>query len=182
MVVSAIRQRVITNHGFLMRKFIAAFGGLFLWLSSASVWAQTLNGAPQTADQDINSVEGVGSGVELEAGANRVGDRVILRTLDKITAITRDFTVPVGDSLKFGTLTIDVKHCEAKPPEAIPETFAFLQIFEPPQDRKSRANGSNSDPIKLFSGWMLASKPAGSALDHGVYDVWVVACKGGDII
>ena len=144
-------------------------------LSSASVWAQT-------SDQAINSLEDVSTDNALEAGTNRVGDTVILRTLDKITAMTRDFTVPVGESLKFGTLTIDVKHCEAKPPEAIPETFAFLQIFEPPQDRKSRTNVEASERIKLFSGWMLASKPAVSALDHGVYDVWVVACKGGDII
>ena len=151
-------------------------------LSSASVWAQTLNSSPQTSTQDINSIEDVDTDIELDVGANRAGDKVVLRTLDKITAITRDFTVPVGDSLKFGTLTIDVKHCEAKPPEATPETFAFLQIFEPPQDRKSRADASKSEPIKIFSGWMLASKPAVSALDHGVYDVWVVACKGGDII
>ncbi|MEP6343539.1 MAG: DUF2155 domain-containing protein [Maricaulaceae bacterium] len=165
-----------------MRKFIAAFGSLFLLLSSAFGWAQTLNGLPQTPSQDVESLEDVGADIKLLAGANRVGDKVILRTLDKITAITRDFTVPVGDSLKFGTLTIDVKHCEAKPPEAIPETFAFLQIFEPPQDRKSRFSGNASEPIKIFSGWMLASKPAVSALDHGVYDVWIVACKGRDII
>lgn len=119
---------------------------------------------------------------ELPAG-NRVGDKVLLRTLDKITASTQDFTVAVGESLKFGTLTINARHCEVKPPEAIPETFAFLQIFEPPRlKEKERARLSEApEPIKLFSGWMLASKPAVSALDHPVYDVWVVGCKGGQI-
>ena len=28
----------------------------------------------------------------------------------------------------------------------------------------------------LFSGWMLASSPALSALDHPRYDVWVLSC------
>jgi len=114
---------------------------------------------------------------------NIVGDKVVLRTLDKITASTKDFTVNVGESLKFGSLTIDVKHCEIKPPEAIPETFAFLQIFEPPRlSAKDRAKLKRApEPIKLFSGWMLASKPAISALDHSVYDVWVIGCKGGTI-
>jgi len=114
---------------------------------------------------------------------NVVGNIVTLRTLDKVTAITKDFDVKAGESLKFGTLTVDVKHCEVKPPEAIPETFAFLQIFEPPQLRASERAKLTEEPdlIKHFSGWMLASKPAISALDHPVYDVWVIGCKGGDI-
>lgn len=114
---------------------------------------------------------------------NIIGDVVTLRTLDKVTAITKDFDVKIGESLSFATLRVDVKHCEVKPPEAIPETFAFLQIFEPPQLRpKERAKLTEApEPIKLFSGWMLASKPAISALDHPVYDVWVIGCKGGAI-
>ena len=32
-------------------------------------------------------------------------------------------------------------------------------------------------PVKLFSGWMFASSPAVSALEHPVYDVWVIDCK-----
>ena len=168
-----------------MRKFLAVFGGFLFSISSSfvifspAVWAQSFNDSPQRAEE-----EGlVAQPTFPEANVNRVGNKVTLRTLDKITATTRDFTVPVGESLKFGTLTIDVKHCEVKPPESIPETFAFVQIFEPPQDRKTRTHGNgSSEPVKLFSGWMLASKPAVSALEHGVYDVWVVGCQGGAII
>lgn len=104
---------------------------------------------------------------------NRVGDAVIIRTLDKVTATTEDFTVKIGDTLSYASLKIDVKHCETKPPEEIPETFAFLQIFEKRLDK----NRKPIDDAKLFSGWMLASSPAMSALDHPVYDVWVLGCK-----
>lgn len=128
---------------------------------------------------------------------NIVGDAAILRTLDKVTASTKDYTVPVGESLTYGTLTIDVKHCEKKPPEDIPETFVFLQIFDHKTDlladiidandgadrdnsqsiNETLASDDDSDaPLKLFSGWMLATKPAVSALDHPVYDVWVIDC------
>ena len=103
-----------------------------------------------------------------------VGNKVVLRTLDKVTATTRDYVVPVSESLRYGSLTIDVKHCEKKPPEEIPETFAFLQVY----DRRTDGDGIEVEPEKLFSGWMLASKPAISALDHPVYDVWVIDCKG----
>lgn len=128
--------------------------------------------------------------------ANITGDAAVLRTLDKVTATTKDYTVSIGDSLSYGTLSIDVKHCEKKPPEDIPETFVFLQIFDHKTDQLEdiiQANDgalpsigddtstpSEDDvtegPLKLFSGWMLASKPAISALDHPVYDVWVIDC------
>ncbi|MBC6402651.1 MAG: DUF2155 domain-containing protein [Hyphomonadaceae bacterium] len=113
---------------------------------------------------------------------NIVGDAVILRTLDRVTATTQDFTVPVGNTLDYGSLSVDVKHCEKKPPEEIPEAYAFLQIFEPKSEADIEADAVLAEPrlidgrTRLFSGWMLASKPAVSALDHPVYDVWVLDC------
>ena len=32
-------------------------------------------------------------------------------------------------------------------------------------------------PAPLFTGWMFASSPALSALEHPVYDVWVIDCS-----
>lgn len=127
---------------------------------------------------------------------NITGNAAVLRTLDKVTATTKDYTVNVGESLTYGTLSVDVKHCEKKPPEEIPETFVFLQIFDHKTDvlediinandgglpaigdDASKPTGEDTidGPLKLFSGWMLASKPAISALDHPVYDVWVIDC------
>ncbi len=103
---------------------------------------------------------------------NLMGDKVVLRALDKVTATTEDFTVKVGEDLKYGSLDIKVRHCEKRPPEEPPETYAFLQIF----DARSDGQGQNSEPEKLFSGWMFASSPALSALDHPVYDIWVLDC------
>ena len=34
----------------------------------------------------------------------------------------------------------------------------------------------NGAPVDLFSGWMFASSPAVSALEHPVYDIWVIDC------
>lgn len=103
---------------------------------------------------------------------NLTGTAVVLRTLDKVTATTKDYTVQVGDKLTYGSLTVNVRHCEKRPPEEIPETYAFLQI----DDKKLDGKGKNGETERVFSGWMMASKPAISALDHGVYDVWVLDC------
>jgi len=181
-----------------MRK---AFGSVLAFsaslLTSFSVLAQT-DIANDTLDQteEILADETIETGPDgqliqgrVETGQitiapveNIVGNRVVLRALDKVTAKTEDFTVKIGDELKYGTLTIKTFHCEIKPPEQIPETFAFLQIFEPARltkDQKRR--GETPEILKRFSGWMLASEPAISALDHPIYDIWVLGCKGGDI-
>lgn len=105
--------------------------------------------------------------------ANLTGTAVELRALDKVTARTFDYTVPIGDSLDFGSLTIHARHCEKTPPTELPETYAFLQI----DDRLLTEDGEEAEEgARLFSGWMFASRPAISALDHRVYDVWVIGC------
>jgi len=48
-----------------------------------------------------------------------------------------------------------------------------LQIFEAQLDGKGEA----LEREKVFSGWMLSSRPAISALDHPVYDIWVLGCN-----
>lgn len=90
-----------------------------------------------------------------------------LRGLDKITARTQPIEVRVGESVQFGTLTITLRACRKAPPEDPPESAAFLEITDTPPQQT---------PGQVFSGWMFASSPGVSALDHPVYDVWVVSC------
>lgn len=92
----------------------------------------------------------------------------MLRGLDKITARITTFDAPVGEPVRFGTLEIVARTCAKRPPEEPPETTAFLEIAE-------IKPGEQSAP--LFTGWMFASSPALSALEHPVYDVWVIDCK-----
>jgi len=37
------------------------------------------------------------------------------------------------------------------------------------------------DRPQVFSGWMFASSPGLSALEHPVYDVWVIECTPPDV-
>ncbi len=117
------------------------------------------------------------SGVSAHA-TNIPGSAIMLRALDKVTATTQDYTVKVGETLEYGSLSIDAVHCEKRPPEELPETFAFLKIRDAKLDGKGQETQENET---VFSGWMFASRPALSALDHGVYDVWVIGCKTPDI-
>ncbi len=104
----------------------------------------------------------------LIAAPTAAQDIAVLQGLDKVTARLSTIDAPINESIRFGTLAIVVRHCRKTPPEERPETTAFLEIDD---IRRGQA------PIRLFSGWMFASSPALSALEHPVYDVWVIGCK-----
>jgi hypothetical protein len=92
----------------------------------------------------------------------------ILQALDKVTARVRKLPVKVGQTAAFGTLSVEVDACRKAPPEDPPESAAFLTIT----DRRGET------PQLVFKGWMFASSPALSAMDHPVYDIWVIDCAG----
>lgn len=90
-----------------------------------------------------------------------------LQGLDKVTARTQRFYAPVGKSTRFGTLEITVSDCLVNVPEAPLESVAHLTIIDHKPGQAEE---------KLFAGWMFASTPSLSALDHGVYDLRVLSC------
>jgi hypothetical protein len=96
------------------------------------------------------------------------GDIAVLQGLDKITARVSTFEAPLDEAVRFGSLQIIARACDKKPPEELPESAAFLEITDVRPDSPS---------VELFTGWMFASSPAVSAVEHPVYDVWVVDCK-----
>ena len=91
-------------------------------------------------------------------------EAVLLQGLDKTTGRTSFLTVKVGEPYTFGDLIIRVEKCMKRPPEETPENSAFINISE-------------KEGGEIFNGWMFSSNPALSAMDHPVYDVWVVECK-----
>ncbi len=97
----------------------------------------------------------------------------IIQALDKITTETMRFEAPVGKPIKFKGLVFTVKSCETSAPEEkLQDSIAYLQVRAEPKvqagERTSR---------EVFSGWMFASSPGLDALQHPVYDAWLIACK-----
>ncbi len=126
-----------------------------------------------------------------EAGTSmQAFSAVKLRALDKITGNSRGLSAKVGDSLDFGRLRVTVRACYQSNPREAPESAAFLEVRATPTAPKDAssakpANASHMNkgpqPIGedglLFSGWMYASSPGISALEHPTYDVWVISCS-----
>ncbi|MCK6453502.1 MAG: DUF2155 domain-containing protein [Alphaproteobacteria bacterium] len=92
----------------------------------------------------------------------------VLQGLDKITARITTIKAPLDEAVRFGTLSIVVRACNKRPPEEPPESAAYVEVDEiRPGEQGAR----------IFAGWMFASSPALSALEHPVYDVWVKDCE-----
>lgn len=93
---------------------------------------------------------------------------VILGGLDKIAARTARFEANINEQVFYNTLIVTARTCKTRPPEEPPESAAYIDI----QERKPDGTTAN-----IFSGWMFASSPALNALEHPVYDIWVISCK-----
>lgn len=92
---------------------------------------------------------------------------VFLQGLDKLTAQREQFHATMGAVTRFGNLEIVPRACWKSPPSERPETAALLEIWE---------WRPTEQPIQRFFGWMFASSPALSSLEHPVYDVTVLDC------
>ncbi len=91
----------------------------------------------------------------------------LLQALNKITAQVHTLKVSVGKAVKFGNLSITLNRCWLAPKTQIPESKALLFIEEQIPGEEKRA---------VFEGWMFASSPSLSALEHPVYDVRLLEC------
>lgn len=95
-------------------------------------------------------------------------DAVVVRLLDKVTTRLETRMLPLRSELTFGSLTLMAEICLKNPTDQTPEATSFLRITD---------QASTEDVQERFAGWMFASSPALNALDHAIYDVWVIDCQ-----
>ena len=89
----------------------------------------------------------------------------VLRGLDKVAGMSQDITLATGQTAEFGHITVTLRECRYPAEDPSSNAYAYLII----------ADKGAATPA--FAGWMIASNPALSALDHQRYDVWVMRCK-----
>ena len=99
----------------------------------------------------------------------------IVEAIDKVTAQSMRFEVEVGGRpVRFNKqLVFTARACEvAAPEELVEDSVAYLEISVEP-----RSSARNVETRQVFKGWMFASTPAVSGLEHPIYDAWIVGCK-----
>ncbi|MGJ8616698.1 MAG: DUF2155 domain-containing protein [Sulfitobacter sp.] len=88
----------------------------------------------------------------------------VLRALDKTSGQTTDIEIQSGQSKTLGNLEIVMSDCRYPAGNPSGNAYAALEISE-----KGKSG-------TVFSGWMIASAPALSAMEHQRYDIWVIRC------
>ena len=88
--------------------------------------------------------------------------------LDKITGRITNFDVYINETVQFGALQLTPRACYTRPPTETQRTSVFLEV-----DQVSLKGGTQ----RVFTGWMFADSPALNAIDHPVYDIWLVDCR-----
>lgn len=134
---------------------------------------------PATAEE-LDSLFGLPEGEDQQSFTSVIpGEAVEMRGLNKITAETTDMTLEFNEPVRFGTLTIVARYCSKRPPEFIPETFVFLEIYDhrTPESRAIDVEVGQGERQKIFSGWMLGSSPGLHGLEHPIFDVWPINCE-----
>lgn len=88
--------------------------------------------------------------------------------LDKITGRLTKFDVYLDETVQFGALQITPRACYSRPPNETQRISVFVEVDQVSLQGSTR---------RIFTGWMFADSPALNAVDHAVYDLWLVECK-----
>ncbi len=106
------------------------------------------------------------------ARAERIKNPLALFSgLDKITGVTTNFEIKVGEELSFGGLIVKPMVCFSRPITEEPKTTGFVLVDALETDGKR---------LRIFSGWMFAESPGLNAVDHPIFDVWLTGCRDPD--
>ena len=88
----------------------------------------------------------------------------VVRWLDKVSGELADLDLSRGQSVVKGRLTIQLDDCRYPVADPASNAYAHLTVTD----------SLGTKPV--FTGWMIASSPALSAMDHPRYDVWILRC------
>ncbi len=99
--------------------------------------------------------------------------RAVVRGLDKVTGHARDYSLTIGRPARVGTLEVVARSCSKNAPEETPEVRIYVEVFDSPPARA----GEEAERREIFHGWLFASSPGLSAIDHPTYDLWAIDCR-----
>jgi hypothetical protein len=108
------------------------------------------------------------AGLAQPAAAERIANTTaVFAALDKVTARISKLEIGLGLTQKFGALKVTPRVCFSRPATERPKTTAFVEIDEINLDGSTK---------RIFAGWMFAENPGLNAVEHPVFDIWLISC------
>ena len=95
-----------------------------------------------------------------------------MQAMDKITGRVNEIIVPVKSKISFGDFSLVLRACKKRPAEETPENFAFVDVAD---------KSFGEDEYNIFKGWLISSTPGINAIEHPIYDIWLLECIDTDV-
>ncbi len=96
----------------------------------------------------------------------------LMQAMDKVTGRVNKITIPVNSKISFGDFSLVLRSCKKRPAEETPENFAFIDVTD---------KSFGTDEYNIFRGWIVSSTPGINAIEHPIYDVWLLECIDTDV-
>ncbi|GDX36561.1 hypothetical protein LBMAG18_10720 [Alphaproteobacteria bacterium] len=98
----------------------------------------------------------------------------IVQILNKTTAKSSLVELKINQKINLGTITLKARKCWQAPLEQKPETKILLEVFE---NKVTDSINQVVENTRIFYGWLFASSPSISGMEHPIYDITAISCK-----
>jgi hypothetical protein len=116
------------------------------------------------------------------------GTAITIGALNREARTNTRIRIPNGGQGTFGSLRIKLSGCFMSHPEDSVESWAYVEVTDMgrvdrrelavlPQRDRNRVKAATGERV-LRKGWIIASSPSVTPIDHPVYDMWLVTCEG----
>jgi hypothetical protein len=134
-------------------------------------------------DEIDNSAQGVVY-VDDKTDSVKFYNIATVQILNKTTAKNSMLDLRIAQKVNLGAITLKAHKCWSAPLDQKPETKILLEVFENKNSPnlnqnldETKENQSSSESKRIFYGWLFASSPSLSGLEHPIYDIISIACK-----
>ncbi|ABS68724.1 conserved hypothetical protein [Xanthobacter versatilis] len=125
--------------------------------------------APVAAPSPAPNSDAGGDVVVVQPPTQKIANAfAVYAGLDKITGRITAFDVAIGETAQFGALQVTPRVCYTRPATETQNTTSFTEVNEVTLQGQAK---------RIFTGWMFASSPGLHAVEHPIYDVWLIGCK-----
>jgi hypothetical protein len=124
-------------------------------------------GNPQASPPTAAESPSIDDTVVEKPTAHIANKEAVFVGLDKVTGRTIKFDAAIGETVQFGALQVTPRACYTRPPTEATNTDAFVEVDEVTLKGQIK---------RIFTGWMFASSPGLNAVEHPIYDVWLIDC------
>jgi hypothetical protein len=156
----------------ILQNFLIKFVILFLLIASTKSYAQLANDS-KVSDDSTQQPSGV---VYLDDKSDNVkfSSTAIVQILNKTTAKSSLVELKINQKINLGTITLKARKCWQAPLEQKPETKILLEVFE---NKVTDSINQVVENTRVFYGWLFASSPSISGMEHPIYDITAISCK-----